>query len=80
MAGVSFKLWGPNWQGTGQTDSSGVYEIDVTYPLSSENAKFFIQVLENNRPASLGLGFRIDAVGCDAGTGMQRYLIDWDRR
>jgi hypothetical protein len=77
MAAVQLKVWGPNFQTVGQSSDDGLYDIGL--PALTEDAKWFVQILESNQNASLALGFITNAHGCDAGTGKQRFRIDWQR-
>jgi hypothetical protein len=79
MQGVQLKAWGVNgWQSdVASTDGSGQYMIVING--APVDGKWFVQVQENGRAASLPWGFLTSAGGCDAGTGKQRYQLDIQR-
>jgi hypothetical protein len=78
MGGVRVKVVGPGgWQSAVDTSGDGLYDIGIAgQPV---DGKWFVQLLENDRPASLALGFLTSAGGCDAGTGKQHFRLDWQR-
>lgn len=78
MGGVVVRAVGPGgWQAAVQTDGDGLYDLSISdHPV---DGKWFLQILENGRPASLSLGFVTSAGGCAAGTGKQRFKLDWQR-
>lgn len=77
MGGVQLRAWGDGWEGSQATDGNGLYDFAISSgPI---DGKWFVQILEDGRPASLALGFLTSAGGCDAGTGKQRYKLDWQR-
>jgi hypothetical protein len=79
MGGVQIKLWGENgWQGPVVTTSGdGLYEIQISG--GPTDGTWWVQIIENGRPASVPIGFRTSGGGCDAGTGKQRFQLDWSR-
>ncbi len=77
MSAVQLKVWGPDFQTVGQSTDDGLYDIGL--PAPGVDAKYFVQIQENGQPSSLALGFITNAHGCDAGTGKQRFRIDWQR-
>jgi len=79
LGGVQLQLVGENgWQSPiVTTDGAGKYEIVIQY--SPIQGTWFVTVLENGQPASDRIGFRTSSGGCDAGTGKQRFMLDFQR-
>jgi len=79
LGGVQIQLVGDNgWQSPViSTDGAGQYEIFIQ--ASPVQGTWFAQILENGRPASDKIGFHTSSGGCDADTGKQRFMIDWQR-
>ena len=72
------KVWGENgFQTVVTTSGAGLFEVMFqNHPI---DGKWFVQMLENDQPASDTVGFFTSAGGCGEGTGKQRFKVEWQR-